>query len=1531
MAAWAPIADLPEVGDTWSVCAHAGKVYLTLGRTPTYGAGYPWILEYDPVADTYTQKAECPHPCSYGSFAYWDGVFYLIGGDDVDDNSTRVLGYDIATDTWFECAALPYKSEDGAAIAIAGGAGGKIVVTGGYDDTTLHGHTQVYDIATDTWSVGTDWPGVIGYHAMVPGATSGTVQTIGGYGNLTGPDDPRDDMIVVYEYTLATSTWAHVGDVSLPIDGPAFTQVGTDAYLVSGTYIPDADYVPTVQVWGIASHAPQHDTDYPSGIWAAAATAIGTTIFVFGGYATGPGETAGAYKLATDPQPGWPSSPVPSETPGDSAYRPLLIPDPGGSSDVSGTLDATTVGATSRGYDPYATFGYGSSIWIKFPRLPEGAFVHVTVHGGAFGASWFAALYRVTPGNFFGSSSGGNQLAGATVELDNTFIPSDGTYDYLLVVVSQTTDEHAFTVDWRHAIPLSAPHNDGKYSLAVPERRKRHPWYTKPRWAQGRGTSSYPTYPGNPNAYDVTMRPAPYGPNDAMIITNEHIGAGVRHVHFTADAVTVGPPTLLRPVTDDGGGIYHSDFLGNDGIAAMITNRIEGEPEFWIYGLDAATQAFDVAPGPVGLYNSNAIWTVRLSATRGLFFCDASQTGIGPYISSGIIGIVDFDGVTPTITSISLDEALGSPTPSTQSTSVFTFTWATRLTDTTALVLFRYYEYTGPDFPFYTERRRAGVLTISGSTATFGPLTELDPIENIDPENWGIGYYGLFNSFRSATPGRVDAPVRHFDDSIDLAVFTIAGGAVSISFEPVPIHPFIIIGWPMDLGGGLGWALVDPRSSIPNTLLAPVSRFSQSGVRYPLQSVEDPDVSIDIENAILIGGSPYGDNNSEYSLNPVYMVRPTLVGDLVLNTNFGTDVVTCIQIPPEPAGPRDAQHATIIEVDPTIPDPSGFAMAAYTPIYEFTGEADSGPALFMGDAHRSDHDAWRALDGSTLPVLFHEGYRTVDFLGVPPYIPDQDLDIRVRWVGTGAPAVIGVERPADTYFVDAGDVTTFVAHCMFLLSWAFDGTDQPVREARASITFANSFNEDITTVHGPWLVLPFFDAGFRPIKVKAAAPTGTVTAGFTVEMRHGDGTPFTSTDDQLVVSSPDFWVGADKLVDFGDNGLVKLGDALIAAGPSAPGGPTQMHVLGGDAFGPRADHHALTAGVDDGTIWAAAWLGAPTYEYRIRQYSHLGALLRDFPSPHGMPVQLAPTDGWLYYTVGTMNVYGIHLATGTDVIVIDSAYNHDHLDNDNIAGLAVLKQPTGDAPAPDDPAMPLLPDGIRLLTGRQDTFHITEPGVDTTPADILRFAASAMVPGTVHAESERSFVYLARGSLSGYDHGIARMWTDGITWMEDPVVTFLTPARGAAVALVPSRVVHVLAAQGVTATLHRGRQVKTANVNVGRMRPNHRVSTGGDLVRVAWEVTGRVYENGPDATPIDITGHLVKAVLTADIAGTTDTTITVTRDGTTVGTAMLPAGETEWETPFGTITWASGQDVDFTLAPGMGLEGLIVELDWSWS
>ena len=152
------------------------------------------VEEYDPVSDTWTQKADMPTPRFGLAAAVVKNKIYCIGGMNEDNNPdilSTVEEYDPALDKWTEKADMPTPRYTLSASAV----NNKIYCMGGSnrDDNlavTDLAVTEEYDPIADKWKTKAEM--IVGRFNPSTSAVNGKIYVIGGYNKM--------DLSTVEEY-----------------------------------------------------------------------------------------------------------------------------------------------------------------------------------------------------------------------------------------------------------------------------------------------------------------------------------------------------------------------------------------------------------------------------------------------------------------------------------------------------------------------------------------------------------------------------------------------------------------------------------------------------------------------------------------------------------------------------------------------------------------------------------------------------------------------------------------------------------------------------------------------------------------------------------------------------------------------------------------------------------------------------------------------------------------------------------------------------------------------------------------------------------------------------------------------------------------------------------------------------------------------------------------------------------------------------------------------------------------------------------
>jgi N-acetylneuraminic acid mutarotase len=199
---WTTKNKMPESFSGLAAVEFGGKIYTFGGRTGHVFSGTTLnhTYLYDPVADSWTRKADMPEARAFLSAVAVNGKIYAMGGSTRGyEGSEIVKMYDPLTDTWSVKPGL----QAGVALPAASVFDGNIYLTGGgtsEDNSagTAYPYFQFFDITSGSWSLKRNLTqGRIGHRS---GVIAGRMYICGGFSSNTTLND-------LGEYDFGTDTW----------------------------------------------------------------------------------------------------------------------------------------------------------------------------------------------------------------------------------------------------------------------------------------------------------------------------------------------------------------------------------------------------------------------------------------------------------------------------------------------------------------------------------------------------------------------------------------------------------------------------------------------------------------------------------------------------------------------------------------------------------------------------------------------------------------------------------------------------------------------------------------------------------------------------------------------------------------------------------------------------------------------------------------------------------------------------------------------------------------------------------------------------------------------------------------------------------------------------------------------------------------------------------------------------------------------------------------------------------------------------
>jgi N-acetylneuraminic acid mutarotase len=199
VGSWTEQAPYPIAISGHAVVSQGGNVYSFGGIVNN--AAITTAYKYNPATNTWTPIAPLPAPRGWFSGASDGTYIYLLGGVDQNFNTTATLWrYDPATNTYN--TSLPFYTIPTYFHATAYLNGKIYRIAGAAIGTDFH--VEVYDIATNTWSMAANYP--FANHNLMAVALGSYIYAGGGNAS---PDK-------TYRYDPSTNTWDDAAVADLP-------------------------------------------------------------------------------------------------------------------------------------------------------------------------------------------------------------------------------------------------------------------------------------------------------------------------------------------------------------------------------------------------------------------------------------------------------------------------------------------------------------------------------------------------------------------------------------------------------------------------------------------------------------------------------------------------------------------------------------------------------------------------------------------------------------------------------------------------------------------------------------------------------------------------------------------------------------------------------------------------------------------------------------------------------------------------------------------------------------------------------------------------------------------------------------------------------------------------------------------------------------------------------------------------------------------------------------------------------------------
>ncbi|HMA37954.1 MAG TPA: kelch repeat-containing protein, partial [Chloroflexia bacterium] len=266
----------------------AGPLQGTPTPTPSCG---------QPILGPWAVKSPLPF-AAHGVDVASDGNYvYAIGGYNYTPTVfSTTLRYSPTTDTWTALAPVP--DAHGLGVAVYAG-NGKIYDFGGTNGSTEVNITRIYDIASNTWSIGAPMPGPLSDQGA--GYSNGTIYLAGGY---SGNNRTQE----TWAYNIAGNSWnANLAPLPQPVGAPGAGVINSKLYLAGGMN-NSGTVLNTLYVYNIGANTWAAHTVLPQAANAPGSAVAAGRLWIFGG--TSPGGDLTATQVYDPSADSWSGGPT---------------------------------------------------------------------------------------------------------------------------------------------------------------------------------------------------------------------------------------------------------------------------------------------------------------------------------------------------------------------------------------------------------------------------------------------------------------------------------------------------------------------------------------------------------------------------------------------------------------------------------------------------------------------------------------------------------------------------------------------------------------------------------------------------------------------------------------------------------------------------------------------------------------------------------------------------------------------------------------------------------------------------------------------------------------------------------------------------------------------------------------------------------------------------------------------------------------------------------------------------------------------
>ncbi|RKU06877.1 hypothetical protein C6503_25300 [Candidatus Poribacteria bacterium] len=292
---WTSRTDMPTARFNFGTCVVDGKVFAIGGEVDKFGdTAIATVEMYNPKTDTWERKTDMPTARAGVSALVVDGKIYAIGGAERKKiqrgrgwgNSSKLLPtiemYDPVTDTWTQKADMPVPRSSNSTCIVDG----KIYIIGGSAANRKQwclNTVDVYDPATDTWAKAKSMNHARGGASV--SVVNGKIYVMGGLGWPYIPDHGGPVLSSVEVFDPKNNQWTEITEMPAPKVGHTTSVINGKIYVIGGGFRGDDQfkYLSTVEVYDPGTDRWTQEPDIPIGRWIHRAEVINESIYIFGG------------------------------------------------------------------------------------------------------------------------------------------------------------------------------------------------------------------------------------------------------------------------------------------------------------------------------------------------------------------------------------------------------------------------------------------------------------------------------------------------------------------------------------------------------------------------------------------------------------------------------------------------------------------------------------------------------------------------------------------------------------------------------------------------------------------------------------------------------------------------------------------------------------------------------------------------------------------------------------------------------------------------------------------------------------------------------------------------------------------------------------------------------------------------------------------------------------------------------------------------------------------------------------------------